>query len=192
MTGKFAPLSSADITRLIAENPLAWIVSTDFQATPLPLIAETGEDGSVTSLLGHIPLAHPQCAYLRNHPRALILFNGPDGYISPQLVSTQDWGPTWNYAVARFETKIEFVPEETDAALEKLADHLEQGAWTTDQMGERYDMLANQIIAFRAHVRAGHPTFKLGQDEQPETFEEITQGLGDTPLSRWMRKQVGS
>lgn len=192
MTGKFDPLSPADIVRLIEENPLAWIISSDFQATPLPLIAETGEDGSVTSLLGHIPIAHPQYIFLRNNPRALILFNGPDGYISPKLVSKPGWGPTWNYAVARFETEIEFVPDETDSALERLADHLEHGAWTTDQMGERYDLLASRIIAFRAHIRTAHPTFKLGQDEAPETFEEITQGLGDTPLSRWMQERAGS
>ncbi len=192
VTGTFDPRSPNDITRLIAENPLAWIVSTDFQATPLPLVAETDEDCAIVSLLGHIPVAHPQKAWLTDNPRALILFNGPEGYISPGLVSKPDWGPTWNYAVVRFETEIEFVPDETGAALERLADHLEHGAWTTDQMGARYDALISQIIAFRAHVRASHPTFKLGQNEGPETFAEITQGLGDMPLSRWMRKQAGN
>lgn len=190
MSGKFDPRSPVDTVTLIAENPLAWIISTDFQATPLPLIAETGADGAVKSLLGHIPLAHPQYTYLKNNPRALILFNGPDGYISPELVSKPDWGPTWNYAVARFETEIIFVQDETDVALERLANHLETGDWTVDQMGERYGFLVSHIIAFRAHVRSAHPTFKLGQDEGAETFEEITQSLGDTPLSRGMREQA--
>lgn len=191
MTEKFAPRSPADVVTLVDENPLAWVISTDFQATPLPLIAETGEYGAIVSLFGHIPVAHPQTACLKSNPRALILFNGPDGYISPGLVSKPGWAPTWNYAVARFETEIEFVPDETDAALERLANHLEAGQWTVDQIGERYDSLVRHIVAFRAHVRVAHPTFKLGQDEEPQTFSDITLGLGDTPLSLWMREQAG-
>jgi transcriptional regulator len=56
-------------------------------------------------------------------------------------------------------------------------------------MGSRYADLRRHIIAFRAHVQASHPTFKLGQDEDGATFAEITAALGEQPLAEWMMMQ---
>ena len=192
MADRFAPQSPADIVALIADHPLAWVVSRDFQATPLPLMAETSAEGEIVSLIGHFARRNPQVAALLADPAALILFQGPEGYISPRFVSRPAWGPTWNYAVARFEVTIEFVPDEFDVAIRHMAAHLEAGEqnpWVVDDMGPRYAELRRYIIGFRAHVRRAHATFKLGQDEDPATFAEITAALGDTPLARLMRAQ---
>ena len=50
MTSLYDPHDAADVRRLIADYPLAWLVSRDFHASPLPLIAETDADGAVSSL----------------------------------------------------------------------------------------------------------------------------------------------
>ncbi len=192
MDARFAPRSPGDIVRIVADHPLAWVVSCDFQATPLPLIAETDASGSIVSLLGHFARRNPQVPALRGDPRALILFQGPQGYISPRLVSNSTWAPTWNYAVVRFEVRVAFVPDETDAAVRRLAAHLERarrGPWRVEELGNRYDQLRQNIIAFRAHVRATRATFKLGQDEDRATFEEIVAGLAGTPLAQLMSEQ---
>lgn len=83
----FTPKSHADVLALIAEHPLAWVVSRDFDATPLPLLAELDEEGRLRSLIGHYARRNPQVAALRRDCRALILFNRPQGYVSPTLVS---------------------------------------------------------------------------------------------------------
>jgi transcriptional regulator len=155
-------------------------------------MAETDAAGAVVALVGHFARRNPQVAALQSDPRALILFQGPQGYISPRWVSKPAWGPTWNYAVARFEVRVEFVPEEIDAALRALAAHLEghrADPWVPTEMGARYADLRRYIIGFRAHVQTAHATFKLGQDEDAATFAEITAALGETPLARWMRTQ---
>ena len=59
MDTRFSPRSHADLIRLIADHPLAWVVSQDFQATPLPLIAETDMSGAIVSLLGHFARRNP-------------------------------------------------------------------------------------------------------------------------------------
>jgi transcriptional regulator len=193
MTTRFEPRDASDLTRLIADYPLAWIVSTqiaDVCATPLPLLAETDSAGEVVALLGHIARSNPHFALLRSEPRATILFMGPHGYISPEGISQPAWGPTWNYAIAQFDVEIEFVPDENRAALEALVAKMETGRhdpWTIARMGARYDELARRIIAFRAHVQRTRGRFKLGQDESAATFAEIVHELGDTELSRWMR-----
>jgi transcriptional regulator len=188
----FAPNSPADVVQLIAEFPLAWVVGTDFQATPLPLMAETDAAGAVVALVGHFARRNPQVAALQSDPRALILFQGPQGYISPRCVSKPAWGPTWNYAVARFDVRVNFVPEEIDEALRAMAAHLEghrSDSWVPTEMGARYADMRRYIIGFRAHVQAAHATFKLGQDEDAATFAEITAALGETSLGRWMSTQ---
>jgi transcriptional regulator len=191
MAASFAPKAQADVVKLIADYPLAWVISQDFQATPLPLMAET-DGSSIVSLIGHFARRNPQVATLQASPRALILFQGPQGYISPRLVSKPAWGPTWNYAVARFEVAIEFLPDGTDAAISILARHVErdrQDPWLVEHMGARYAELRQYIIGFRAHVRSTHVTFKLGQDEDHDTFNEIVAGLSETPLAQWMSAQ---
>jgi transcriptional regulator len=189
----FEPRSDADLVRLIAEYPLAWVVScadAGFRATPLPLIAETDAAGRVTALFGHFALANPHVELLRMRPAATILFSGPNGYISPEAVSQPQWAPTWNYTVAQFDVEIELVPRQNDLALTRLVRKMEAGRrapWGIAQLGARYAQLAPRIIAFRAHVRNTSARFKLGQDETPRTRAEVIAALGQTDLAQWMR-----
>ena len=189
----FEPRSDADLVRLIAEYPLAWVVScneSSFRATPLPLIGETDTAGRVVALFGHFALANPHVELLRARPAATILFSGPNGYISPEAVSRPQWAPTWNYTVAQFDVEIEFVPRQNDLALTRLVRKMETGRrapWTIAQLGPRYAQLAPRIVAFRAHVKSTSARFKLGQDEAPVTRTEIIAALGQTELARWMR-----
>ena len=188
----FEPRTQADLLKLIGEYPLAWVVSADssgFCATPLPMLAEPGPDGGTASLLGHFALSNPHVAMLRAAPQATILFMGPQGYISPELISKPGWAPTWNYAMAQFDVQIEFVPQENSQALEKLVYWMErerQVPWTVARMGARYERMAQKIVAFRAQIQRVRGRFKLGQDESQQTRTEILQKLDNADLVRWM------
>lgn len=195
MSSRYAPRDAADVLRLIAEHPLAWVVSGgagDFQATPLPLLAERDGEGRLASLLGHFGAGNPQAATLAAAPDALILFSGPEGYISPGIVGEPSWAPTWNYVVLRFQVRVEFRPEETDHALTALTTAMEAstgGDWTPARMGERYAALRGRVRPFRAHILSADHTFKLGQDERPEHFATITAGHPNRSLADWMASQ---
>jgi transcriptional regulator len=190
----FEPRSEADLLQLIEEYPLAWVVSVGdpgFGATPLPMLAEPGPDGRIVSLLGHFALSNPHVALLSAAPQATILFMGPQGYISPELVSKPGWAPTWNYATAQFDARIELLPQENAQALAKLVYWMERGRqvpWTIDRMGDRYDLMVKRIVAFRAHVQRVRGRFKLGQDELPRTRTEVMHGVGNEDLVRWMAR----
>jgi transcriptional regulator len=153
------------------------------------MLAEPRPDGKIASLLGHFALSNPHVAMLRSAAQATILFMGPQGYISPELVSKPGWAPTWNYAAAQFDVEIELLPEENATALEKLVYRMErdrQVPWTIAEMGARYDLMVKQIVAFRAHVRRVRGRFKLGQDETPQTRTEVLKKLDNADLVRWM------
>lgn len=191
--GPFDNWSDADVVDLIEANPLAWVVSCGgaFAATPLPLLVEKDGRGRPTSLLGHFARANPQVERIRAAPRAWFLFSGAQGYISPNLLEDRDWAPTWNYAVVRIEAEVRFDEALNDEALAKLVAAMEAGRprpWTVAELGERYDRLKRGIIAFRAHISAIAPRFKLGQDERPEVLSQILAGLEDRALADAMRR----
>lgn len=188
----FARWTERDILDLVEQFPLAWVVSANFHATPLPILIETDGEGRPQSLLGHFARSNPQVEQIRAEPRTLFLFSGPHGYVSPELVpTTRNWGPTWNYATARIVADASFDEELNDEALEKLVTKMERGRetpWTRWELGPRYDSMKRAIIAFRAPIVGIEARFKLGQDERDEVLSDIVTGLRDSDLASWMRR----
>jgi len=190
----FDPGTNADLLKLIAEHPLAWLVSAgagSFEATPLPMLAEIGPDGRLVSLLGHCSRFNAQVDDLRANPSALLLFTGPQAYMSPEPVRQPRWVPTWNFAVAAIAVDVAFVEEETLAAIDQLTNAMEADRarpWTLADAGERVAALLPRIIAFRAHVRGVDARFKLGQEENVATLSDLLAALPDGQLAEWMRR----
>jgi transcriptional regulator len=181
----FTPEAAA-IDQLIAEHPFAQLISVDAGVpvcTPLPLLLDRGPD--VSWLLGHFARSNPQVDMLRRSPRALAIFMGPHGYVSPSWMRDRTQAPTWNYATVHFEIEVAFDDSQaaTTSALERLVAHMERNShvpWTAAELGSRYAALSKAVIAFRAKVLATQAKFKLGQNERPDVFQDILRGLRST------------
>lgn len=142
------------------------------------------------SLLGHFALSNPQVAQLRTAPRATVLVNGPQAYISPEMQSNPTWVPTWNYAMAVLTVDVELLPEVTRESIETLTDRMEAGRvapWHIDDAGARLEPMMKHIIGFRAHVRAIDGRFKLGRDESRQGINEIVGSMAPGGLRDWMQ-----
>ena len=91
---------------LMRAQPLATLITLSadgLEANHIPLqIAATPQP--LGTLRGHVARANPLLDGLRNDVEALVVFHGPDAYISPSwYTSKKESGkvvPTWNYAVA--------------------------------------------------------------------------------------------
>jgi transcriptional regulator len=194
MADIFERFTDADVRDLIAEYPLAWLLGARgvaAEAAQLPLLGEYGEAGDLRSLLGHIPRRHVLVPAWEASPSALVLFQGPQAYVSPDQAGMRGWAPTWNFAQLSIEVEVEILPDETSAALASLVDVMEAARpdpWRADELGERYAGLARHVVAFRAHVKRVVGRFKLGQDEQADVRESIIRSLGSAPLASWMRR----
>jgi len=183
---RFLPRNDADVVRFISAHPLAFVVANGgapADITLLPLRPERVTDGRIETLTGHYPRNNPQVAQLHADPRATLLFLGPNGYISPSWFSDRTQAPTWNYASANLDVRIEFLdtPQDLDRIVRDLVDAMEAGRerrWSVDEMYARYTLLLQRIIPFRATVLDIRAKFKLGQDERDDTFPEILHGLG--------------
>jgi transcriptional regulator len=181
-----------DIDRLVAEHPFALLVSPTAQApvaTPLPLLLERDAAGDAW-LIGHLARNNPQVASLRDQPRALAVFTGAHGYMSPSWLRDRTQAPTWYYATVHFDIDVALLEHAgaTQAALERLVAHMEAGrpdAWHAAELGARYPKLAAAVIAFRARVLATHARFKLGQGERDDVLADQRAALaraGDVGL----------
>ncbi|MBS0373846.1 MAG: FMN-binding negative transcriptional regulator [Proteobacteria bacterium] len=195
---RYAPAREADVARLVREHPLAWVftaVGDDWRATLLPLRAEGADDDRpVAAFLGHFAAGNPHVALLRRAPRAVLLFAGVHGYVSPSWMRDRTQAPTWNYASVQYLVDLEWleVAGERDRVLAtQVADH-EAGrdrAWHAGEMGPRYATLARRVVAFRARVRERRLKFKLGQDERDDVYADISAALGregQDELRAWM------
>lgn len=194
MTDLFERFEPVDVHDFIAECPLAWLLAAGGranEAAQLPFLGEYGADDGLLSLLGHIPRRHPLVPVLEAKSGGLVLFQGPQAYISPDQAGIRNWAPTWNFMQLSIEVEIEFLPGKTGAALSALVQEMEQrcpNPWHAGELGDRYDVLEQRVIAFRAHVKRLIGRFKLGQDEPPDVRASIIRSLGDTSLASWMRR----
>ena len=80
-------------------------------ASHLPLLLDP-DPAPYGTLIGHLARANPQTNLTDPAVQAMVVFHGPDGYISPSLYATkQETGkvvPTWNYVAIHAYGTIEF------------------------------------------------------------------------------------
>jgi transcriptional regulator len=194
LSSPFEEYDDRDVIDLINAYPLASLVSCNggYAVSSLPLLVETDDAGRPISLLGHIPKANPQVPILSEQPRTLVLFSGPEGYMSPEYVTTtRDWAPTWSFAVVRIVADVVLDDGLTSEAIEKLVSFMEKGRpqpWSIGEMGDRYDQLKQRVIGFRATIVSVEARFKLAQDERPEVLSSILERLDKTELVHWMQR----
>lgn len=182
-TAKIFTPSDDEIKKLIRNYPLAYVCSTSDEgliATPLPLMYR--EERGAPYLLGHFARANPQVRALQKNPQALVIFNGPHGYISPSWFRDRSQAPTWNYMTCHFLVEILFNDTEESArqAVDDLTLFMEDGrpnSWHSGELGERYDRLIKAVIPFRVEIKEVRSKFKLGQNERDDVFEDALEGL---------------
>jgi transcriptional regulator len=128
---------------------------------------------------------------------ALIVINGPDGYVSPRWHADDQQVPTWNYVALELEGRVRRMDGEGLLALvTTLSDNheariAEGQPWTMDKLGEeRTRGLLAAIVGFELEVLAWRETLKLSQNKNAEDRARLAQGLegeGSVAIAHMMR-----
>lgn len=131
---------------------------------------------------------------------ALVVVNGPDGYVSPRWYADPAQVPTWNYVALELEGRVRRMEREgLRGLLEALSARHEARlvdgeAWTMDKMPEAaLSRLMDAITGFEMEVLAWRPTFKLSQNKPVEERERVAAGLeaeGSPAIAQLMRRLV--
>ncbi|MEV6798375.1 FMN-binding negative transcriptional regulator [Micromonospora rifamycinica] len=112
---RFRFTREADLWSVVTEYPFATLCVTagpDLEIAHLPL-APDGPPGGPRRLLGHLARRNPVHRLVdRPGVRAVAVFTGPHGYLSPTDYATDDNLPTWNYVAVHVSGELRLLPDE--------------------------------------------------------------------------------
>ncbi len=128
---------------------------------------------------------------------ALVVVNGPDGYVSPRWYSDPAQVPTWNYVALELEGRVRRMDADATLALitdlsDKHEARVREGQpWTMDKLPpERLRAMLAGIVGFEMEVQAWRETLKLSQNKPADEREKLAAGLeseGAAGIAQLMR-----
>ncbi|MBV9325604.1 MAG: FMN-binding negative transcriptional regulator [Chloroflexi bacterium] len=175
---------------LIREHSFATLVSRvdgELFATHMPFLLDSTR-GANGTLRGHMARANPHWrSFLQLQPEreceeALVIFQGPHAYISPNWYLAEQAVPTWNYsAVHAYGTPVLLDDwAHVRNLLEDTVQTFESGLperWSTARAGEDYiARLGQAIVAFEIPITRLEGKRKLSQN-RPSDIESAAAGL---------------
>lgn len=151
------------------------------------------------SLHFHLAQSNAACRALAKAGRALIVFSGPNDYISPDWYGVANQVPTWNYLSVEAEGPVTPLDETATASfLDALTARFEDGLfpkpeWTRAKMSpERFEAMMRAITAFDLSPERLEGITKIGQNKPAETRKRAGAALkaagGDPTLSTMMER----
>jgi transcriptional regulator len=174
------------VLEFVRSHPFAFICGCDAEnnpvATQVPCFIME-KDGKLY-LSGHIMKnTDHHKAFLQN-PGVLAVFTGAHSYVSASWYSEPQTASTWNYMSVHARGKMKFLGEA--ALLEVLkhtTDHFENNPHSPsnfDKLPVAYvQQLAKAIVAFEVEVESMDNVFKLSQNRDEQSFDNIAQQLED-------------
>jgi transcriptional regulator len=190
---------------LIREHPLGTLVvmtANGLEANHLPfeIDAEPAPHGT---LHGHVARANPVWREFDSGVEALVVFNGPQSYVSPEWYPTkQESGkavPTWNYVVVHARGTLHAIddPVRARAHLEQLTAHHEAGRphpWKiTDAPADYVAQMLKQVVPIEIRLTQLFGKWKVNQNRAERDRSGVVQGLLREPAmgAREMADIVG-
>lgn len=176
---------------LIRRHPLGLLTTSGesgLAATPLPFLVHADGDKNGT-LRAHMARANPHWRELQGGAECLVVFMGPQGYVTPSWYSTkretQKVVPTWNYVCVQAWGRPRLV--EDAAWLRRQIDDLtraHEGArpepWAVSDAPEEY--IAAQmraIVGIEIPIARIEGKWKLSQNRAEADRAGVVAGLND-------------
>ena len=194
-----------EVRRLIGENGWATLVASGgngLLATHLPCLLDPVHDGSGLDdlvVLAHVARADPIARYLESGDEDILLvFEGPNGYVSPTWYGEMPHVGTWNYSAVHVYGPAEVLEgEEGFRVLELTQRSFEspfENPFDFESVLDYARKIAKATLPFRVRARRVEAKAKLSQDKPEEVQERVVRALErDGPyqnraLAREMRR----
>ena len=172
-------------------NPFVVLVSTKDSepfASHVPVVIR--EMDGLIRLRGHVAKANPHWRYLQDQPQCLVIFHGPQAYVSPSNYLTRENVPTWNYGAvhAYGEARTFSAVPELVGMLDDLIPTFEAAyaqQWSSLDEAYRTRMLGH-IVGFEIAVKKLEAKFKLSQNRTRQEQQNVIDSLcrsSDTTIS---------
>jgi transcriptional regulator len=179
-------LDPATVEQFIHSNDFATLVSFDGErpiATHLLLDLQRRADNSLI-LIGHMARANQQWHSLNPEQEVMVIFSGPDTYISPRWYNHVNV-PTWNYMAIHVYGKPRLITERDELyqLLENLVDKYEAGSGATPAYSletlppDFVEQQMKAIVGFQIDVARIEASFKLSQNRDEQSYDNVVREL---------------
>lgn len=189
------------LLQFMRDHPFAMIIATannSAYATQLPLLIDKRPDAFY--LKGHMMRKQDHQQAFENNPEALVIFTGPQAYVSAGWYSNPQQASTWNYMSVHVRGCLQFLPESAlESILQEVSLHFElnnaAAAPVYNNLPPAYrQRLIKSIIGFEIKIESLEHVFKLSQNRDEESYDHIISHLGNTAgdgeeLAAYMHKR---
>ncbi|KFK95601.1 MULTISPECIES: FMN-binding negative transcriptional regulator [unclassified Serratia (in: enterobacteria)] len=174
---------------LVRANPLGLLISHGSQgllADPIPFLVDVDQQGRVT-LRAHVARANPHWQVLQTVQECLVVFQGVEGYISPNWYQSKSQSgkvvPTWNYAavhmwgVPTVTHDPLWLRQQLDG-LTRLQESQQPEPWQIDDAPANY--IASQmkgIVGIEIAITRREGKWKMSQNRSAEDVSGVIAGL---------------
>jgi len=184
----------AEMHALMRARPFATLVSAGsagLYASHLPTVLK--DDGPYGVIECHLARANPHCRDLAEGGEALMIFQGPEGYITPNWYPSKAAHgkvvPTWNYAVVHATGRPEVMKEKAwllrhVGELTDQQERTEAKPWALSDAPDSYiDVMLRGIVVFRFVISRLEGKWKMSQNRDAEDREGVVRGLNTRATS---------
>lgn len=178
-----------DIIDLITRYPFANLIThhegrTEISHLPFTYIEGEGEGGAEHgTLYVHLARANPRWKAIDEGAECIIVFNGPQSYISPSWYppDAEDHIPTWNYATVHAYGRGERLddPEKVFWQMDQIHQLHDRGLLTSVTEEEKKAMIP-QVVLFRIPIDRWENIFKLTQNRSLADADCAMQKLAES------------
>lgn len=176
------------LQEIMVKYPFASLITYSedgVEVNHLPMYFDKSGDNAV--LQGHIAKANPLWKMLNEHLDVLVVFNGPNSYISPNYYPTKQLNgkavPTWNYIAVhvRGEVKARFDDHFKLQMLNNLTFQHEQfqdKPWSIyDAPSEYINRMLPAIVGIEIQIKSMTGQWKVSQNQPEINKQGIISGL---------------
>jgi transcriptional regulator len=176
---RYAVRSMAEVRRLIREHGWALLVTAaadGLEAAHVPCLIDSdhdrGDDCEQLVIVGHAARADPVSAALIAGNDVLLIFQGPNGYISPAWYGEGTSIATWNFTTVHVGGIPELLEgKEAFSVLQRTMEYFEaarDGSWKLHGQALDYaHRIARGTVPFRLRSVTVRAKAKLSQEKPP-------------------------
>lgn len=191
---KYQAPDRSHVLQVIEDFPLATLITAapDIHVSQVPIIVDrfatqaVGAESSATGgvrLRGHMNRANPHARSAADGDTVYLVFNGPNGYVSPSVYTTGPAAPTWNFVTVHVTGALRWLDRPADArgVVTDTADRLEQkfgpGKWRSDLHTSYIEQLLPGVRAFELADLRFDAMYKLSQELAPDQRARVADFL---------------
>ncbi len=182
----FKASSGKEVVDFMHHHPFIILCGVDGNqkpvATHIPVLIEERDDKLF--LLAHVMKKQAHTDAFADNQNVLAIFYGPHTYVSASWYENKQSASTWNYQAVHASGILKFISEERlHEVLTKLTEKFEDNMHSpslVQKMDRAYvEKMMQAIVAFEIEVVSVQHVFKLSQNRDEKSYENIVHLLSE-------------